>query len=282
MLADMAARIAYDRTGSGPLLLLLHGWPQTRRMWRLVAPALAERFTVVTADLRGYGDSQPADDPSGYDKRAMSEDMLRLLDEIGLRDRFLVVGHDRGARVARRMAADHPDRLVGAALLDIMPMEWVFEQGQAGYARRYYHWYFMLQSGVAEAAMTAVPRAFAMSQFERAHVPLERSAIEHYVEMFSRLPSIAASLADYRTAYEVDRPRWVDELAAGQRIEVPLLVLWGAEGNLRDAPVLQEWRLRATSVEGHPIAESGHYIPEEQPQAVIDVIATFAAERFAT
>ena len=272
-------RIAYDRLGSGPPVLLLHGWPQTRRMWRLVAPGLAERFSVVAPDLRGYGDSEPAADPNAYDKRSMGQDMLSLLDDLGLADqRCLVVGHDRGARVARRMAADHPQRLVGAALLDIMPMEWVFDQGQDGYARRYYHWYFMLQRGVAEAAMSAVPRAFAMHHFERAHVPLDPAAVEHYVEMFSRPHSIAASLGDYRTAFEVDRPRWQAELAAGRRIEVPLLLLWGAEGNLRDAPVLEEWRKRAVDVRGHAVPGSAHYIPEEQPEAVIGAIARFAAE----
>src|SRR5438445_442320 len=125
-----------------------------------------------------------AADPSGYDKRSMSEAVLGLLDSLGVAERFVVVGHDRGARVARRMAADHPERVVGAALLDIMPLEWVFDQGSAGYARRYYHWYFMLQRGIAEAAMGAVPRAFAINQFERAHVPLDPAAVEHYVEMF--------------------------------------------------------------------------------------------------
>jgi haloacetate dehalogenase len=276
MLARMA-RIAFDRLGSGRPVLLLHGWPQTRRMWRLVAPALAEHFSVVAADLRGYGDSEAVADPNAYDKRSMGEDMFSLMGSLAPGERFLVVGHDRGARVARRMAADRPERLVGAALLDIMPMEWVFDQGQDGYARRYYHWYFMLQRGIAEAAMSAVPRAFAMNQFERAHVPLDPAAVEHYVEMFSRPDSIAASLADYRTAFEVDRPRWLAELAEGRLIEVPVLVLWGGEGNLRDAPVLDEWRRRARQVRGQPVAGSGHYIPEEQPQAVIEAIRKFAA-----
>ena len=219
-------RIAYDRAGSGPPLLLLHGWPQTRRMWRKVAPALAEQFTVVAADLRGYGDSEPAADPSQYDKRSMGQDMLALMADLGFGNaRLLVLGHDRGARVARRLAADHPDRLAGAALLDIMPMEWVFSQGQDGYARRYYHWYFMLQPGLAEEVMGAVPRAFALNQFERAHVPLDPADVEHYLAAFSRPHSIQASLGDYRTAFEIDRPRWEAELAEGRRIQVPLLVL---------------------------------------------------------
>ena len=271
-------RIAYDRLGSGPPVLLLHGWPQTRRMWRLVAPHLAERFSVVAADLRGYGDSEPAPDPNAYDKRSMGHDMFSLMDSLGLGQRFLVVGHDRGARAARRMAADHPERLVGAALLDIMPMEWVFDQGQGGYARRYYHWYFMLQRGIAEAAMSAVPRAFATNQFERSHVPLDPAAVEHYVETFGRPHSIQASLGDYRTAFEVDRPRWQADLAAGRLIEVPLLVVWGGEGNLADAPVLEEWRKRARDVRGQAVPGSGHYIPEEQPEAVVEAVKGFATD----
>ncbi|MDQ3811511.1 MAG: alpha/beta hydrolase, partial [Chloroflexota bacterium] len=203
---------------------------------------------------------------------------LRLGSDLGFGgDRLLVVGHDRGARVARRLAADHPDRLVGAALLDIMPMEWAFNQGQDGYARRYYHWYFMLQRGLAEEVMGAMPRAFALNQFERAHVPLDPADIEHYVAAFSRPHSIQASLGDYRTAFEVDRPCWEAELAQGKRIQVPLLVLWGGEGNLRDAPVLEEWRRRAVDVRGGPIAGSAHYIPEEQPQGVVEAVLTFAA-----
>jgi haloacetate dehalogenase len=271
-------RIAYERSGSGFPVLLLHGWPQTRRMWRHVGPALARRFTVVTADLRGYGDSDPAPDPNAYDKRTMAEDMLALMDELGFGERLLAVGHDRGARAVRRMAADHPDRLVGASLLDIMPMEWVFNQGKDGYARRYYHWYFFLQRELAEEVVSAAPRAIALNQFARSHVPLDPADVEHYVETFSRPHSIRATLGDYRTAFDVDRPRWEAELAQGRRITVPLQILWGGAGNLRDAPVLDEWRQRAADVRGRAIEGSAHYIPEEQPEQVIRAIEEFAAE----
>ncbi|MBA2447143.1 MAG: alpha/beta hydrolase [Chloroflexi bacterium] len=270
-------RIAYERCGSGFPILLLHGWPQTRRMWRHVAPALARRFTVVTADLRGYGDSDPADDPDAYDKRTMAEDMLALMDELGF-PRFLAVGHDRGARAVRRMAADHPDRLVGGCLLDIMPMEWVFNQGKDGYARRYYHWYFFLQRGLAEAVVAAAPRPIALHQFAGARVSLDGADVEHYVEMFSRPHSIQATLGDYRTAFEVDRPRWEAALAEDERIAVPLQILWGGAGNLRDAPILDEWRRRAEDVRGRAIEGSAHYIPEEQPDQVVRAIVEFADE----
>jgi haloacetate dehalogenase len=271
-------RIAYERAGNGFPLLLLHGFPQSRRMWRHVIPALAQRFTVIAADLRGYGDSGPSDDPNSYDKRTMSEDMLAVMTEIGFGERFFVVGHDRGARVTRRMAADHPERLVGAALLDIMPMEWVFSQGEKGYANRYWHWYFHLQRGLAEEMIGAKPQAYAQHQLVRAHVKIDPADIEYYSAMFSRPHTIAASLADYRTAFEIDRPRWEEEVAAGKRIQVPLQLLWGDKGNLRDAPVLEEWQKRAISVRGHAARESGHFIPEEQPEQVIQAINEFADE----
>jgi pimeloyl-ACP methyl ester carboxylesterase len=271
-------RIAYERTGTGIPLLLIHGFPQTRRMWRYVIPALAQRFTVVAADLRGYGDSDPAEDPNSYDKRTMSEDLLALMTEIGFGGRFFVVGHDRGGRVARRMAADHLERLVGASLLDIMPMEWVFSQGDKGYANRYWHWYFHLQRGLAEDLIGAKPKEYAQYQLARANVKIDPVDIEHYCTMFSRPHTIAASLADYRTAFEIDRPRWEEEVAAGKRIQVPLQLLWGEQGNLRDAPVLEEWQKRAISVRGHVVRESGHFIPEEQPEQVVQAIHEFADE----
>ena len=271
-------RIAYERTGSGFPLLLIHGYPQTRRMWRHITPTLAQRFTVIAADLRGYGASDASTDPNSYDKRTMSEDLLALMSEIGFSERFFVVGHDRGARVTRRMAADHPERLVGAALLDIMPMEWVFSQGDAGYANRYWHWYFHLQHGLAEDLISARPREYAQYQLARAHIKLDPADIEHYSAMFSRPHSIAASLGDYRTAFEIDRPRWEQEVAAGQRIQVPLLLLWGEKGHLGDAPVLEEWQARATSVRGHAIQDAGHFLAEEQPAQVVQAINGFADE----
>ncbi len=271
-------QIAYERTGVGPLLLLIHGFPQTRRMWRHVIPALAQRFTVIAADLRGYGDSQPSTDANSYDKHTMSEDLLALITEIGFTERFFVVGHDRGARVTRRMAADHPERLVGAALLDIMPMEWVFSQGNAGYANRYWHWYFHLQRGMAEDMIRACPKEYAAYQLARAHVKLEPADVEHYCALFSRPHTIAASLADYRTAFEIDRPRWEQDIASGKRIQIPLQLLWGEKGNLRDAPVLEEWQKRALSVRGHVIHSSGHFVAEEQPEQVVQAINAFADE----
>jgi haloacetate dehalogenase len=276
--AGHGLRIAYERVGSGFPILLLHGWPQSRLMWRKVIPLLSDRFTVIAADLRGYGDSDPSDDATSYDKGTMAADMAALMRDISLGERFLVAGHDRGGRVARRMAADYPDQLAGASLLDIMPMDWVFNQGRGGYARRYYHWYFMLARDVSEALISADPGAFARGFFSRSHVPLDPEAVEQYVAHFSRPSTIAASLGDYRTAFEADFPRWERELAEGKRITVPLQLLWGGAGNLQDTPIIEEWFRRATDIRGHAIENSAHYIPEEQPEAVAKALHAFADE----
>jgi haloacetate dehalogenase len=207
----------------------------------------------------------------------MAEDALALARSFGW-EKFLLVGHDRGARASRRLAADHPDALAGVMLLDIMPMEWVFSQGQDGYARRYWHWYFMLIRGTAEAMLRAAPRDYCMSFFSRAHVPLDPADVEHYLQSFVRPGCIEATLADYRTAYEVDRSHWEAEIRSGKRIEVPLYALWGGAGNLADAPVLDAWRAVARDVRGAAVPESAHYIPEEQPEATVQHIMRFAEE----
>lgn len=268
-------RIAYELTGSGFPVVLLHGYPQTRRIWRKMTPGLAARFTVIAMDLRGYGDSDKPAKESLYDKRTMAEDVLALAKTLGY-DRFLVMGHDRGGRVARRLAADHPEALSGAVLLDILPLEWVYSQGKDGYAARYWHWYFHLQRGVAEKLISADPRAYASWFFSRSVGRLDPQDVEHYLEAFSRPGCIAATLADYRTAFEIDRPRWEAEITAGNKVAVPLHLLWGELGNLRDADVLGIWRGVARQVTGASIAGSGHYIPEEQPEAVLRHVLEFA------
>ena len=270
-------RIAYERGGNGYPLLLLHGYPETRRMWRGVASALTSRFDVVSMDLRGYGDSDRPEDPSCYDKRSMGEDALALARSLGW-DRFLLAGHDRGGRAARRLAADHPEAVVGASLLDILPLEYIFSQGRDGYARRYWHWYFFLQRGLPERLIKVDPAGFINQLFSRRGNVLDPENVAHYTEAFSRPGSVESTLADYRTAFEVDRPRWKEEVAAGRKIAVPLQVLWGELGNLYDEPVLDLWRNVAEDVRGTVVLGSGHYIPEEQPDEVIHLLNEFADE----
>jgi haloacetate dehalogenase len=265
-------RIAYEQTGQGYPMLLVHGYPQTRRMWRRVTPALAGRFSVAAMDLRGYGDSAKPPEEAGYDKRTAAEDILALARHLGW-EKFLLVGHDRGARASRRLAADHSQAICGAMLLDILPMEWVYAQG-----RGYWHWYFMLQRGLAEEMIGRDPRFYASYFFGRARQPLDPADVEHYLEVFSRPGVVEATLADYRTAFEVDRPRWEEDNRAGRKIQTPVYVVWGANGNLGGRPVLDAWRDVAQDVRGEAVSDCSHYIPEEQPEATVGHIFRFADE----
>ena len=265
-------RIAYDLSGQGYPLLLIHGYPQTRRMWRQVIPALANRFSVAAMDMRGYGDSANPPDEACYDKRTVAEDALALARHLGW-DKFLVAGHDRGARVTRRLAADHPEALCGAMLLDITPMEWVYYNVPGGW-----HWYFQLERGLADEMIGRDPRLYAAHFFSLSQQPLDPEDVEHYLEVFCRSGVVEATLADYRTAFEVDRPRWEQEKKEGRRIQIPIYLLWAADGPLEGQPVLDVWREVAEDVRGEAVAECWHWIPEEQPQATIDHILRFAGE----
>jgi len=270
-------RIAYERGGNGYPLLLIHGYPETRRMWRTVADALTARFDVVSMDLRGYGDSDRPADELSYDKRTMAEDAHALAKSLRW-NKYLVAGHDRGGRTARRLAADHPESIAGATLLDILPLEWVFDQGRDGYAARYWHWYFHLQRGLAERFINSDPSAYVNHLFARRGDVLNPENIAHYMEVFARPGTVESTLADYRTAFDVDRPRWKEEVAAEHKITVPLQILWGEYGNLNGEPTLDIWRTVAADVRAEVVPGSGHYIPEEQPETTIRLINKFADE----
>ena len=163
-------------------------------------------------------------------------------------------------------------------MLDILPLEWVYCQGKDGYARRYWHWYFHLQRGLAERLISRDPSGYINHFFARRGDVLDPENVAHYMEVFARPGTVDATLADYRTAFDVDRPRWTKEVAAGHKITVPLQILWGEHGNLNDEPTLDIWRTVAEDVRGEVILGSGHYIPEEQPQTAIRLINAFADE----
>lgn len=269
-------RIAYERTGQGYPLLLLHGFPRNRRMWSRVTPALASRFTVVAMDLRGYGDSDRPPDEASYDKPTMAQDVLELARHLGW-EKFLVVGHDRGASVTRRLAADHPEALSGAMILDIMPAEWSYRHQNPEAARRTWHHFFFLQRGVAEPLINQNPRLFfTLFVARNPHLPQEEQ--EYYIDLFCRPGAVEAVLADYRTGADVDRPRWEEEIAAGRKIRTPLYIIWGEQGPMARAPALEVWRQVAEDVRGEGVPDSAHYIPEQQPEAVVRHIIQFADE----
>jgi haloacetate dehalogenase len=267
--------------GSGPPLLLLHGYPQSLWMWHRVAPALAESYHVVLADLRGYGrSSAPAPDPAGdmYSKRAMAADQAALMAQLG-HDRFGVIGHDRGGRVAHRLALDHRDRVVALAVLDIVPTLHMFENVDRAMATSYFHWFFLTQPGqLPEKLLSADPDTWIRSRFESRHAgdyPIDPAALAEYLAAFRDPAVVAATCADYRAAATIDLDHDRESRAQQQLVTAPLLALWGSHGYVgRNFDVPATWRSYATAVTGAAI-EADHYLAEEAPEATIDQLDRF-------
>ena len=264
---DIAVAVA----GSGPPLLLLHGFPQTMAMWHRVAPLLTDYFTVVCADLRGYGDSgRPASGPdhAGYSKRAMAQDQVEVMSALGF-DTFAVAGHDRGGRVTRRMCLDHPERITAAAVLDIVPTAKVFATTDQALATAYYHWFFLIQpDGMPEHMIGQDATWWLNETLRRWAAPgfqFDPAAIAEYERAFDDAPTIHAQCEDYRAAATIDLVHDAEDAAA--RIACPLMVLWGERGAMhRIYDVLGTWMDQGVDVRGRAI-DSGHFLAEEAPEA---------------
>jgi haloacetate dehalogenase len=281
---DAGVRIHAVTGGEGPPLLLLHGHPQTHAIWHKVAPALAQRFSLVLADLRGYGDSsKPAGDGDhgNYAKRVMARDMLRLMSALG-HERFAVLAHDRGARVAHRLAADHGEAVRRLVLLDIAPTLAMYEQTSEAFARAYWHWFFLIQPApLPERLIEADPAAYlrdVMGRRSAGLAPFDARALAEYARCLA-LPGAAHGLCeDYRAAAGVDLAHDRADRDAGRRLGLPLLALWGAQGVVhRCFRPLDEWRRVAEDVRGEPLP-CGHYIPEEAPEALLARVLPFLTE----
>ncbi len=274
--------IRLRRRGDGPPLLLLHGNPQTHAMWHAVAPALAERFTVVCPDLRGYGGSFKPDasaDHAAYSKRAMAADMVEVMDRLGAKN-FLVAGHDRGARVAHRLALDFPDRVRKLAVLDIVPTLEHFERADVAFAMGYYHWFWFAQRHpLPEMVINAAPETWF-----RAHTSREpkgddffrAEALADYLQAVRTPEMIRGMCEDYRAAATIDLDHDRESRAAGAKVKCPLLVLWGAKGKIGQwyAP-LDVWRRYAAGAVGGGAVASGHYLAEEAPGEVLERLFGF-------
>lgn len=277
-------RIRVRAAGDGPPVLLLHGYPETHVCWHAVAPRLvAAGFRVVATDLRGYGDSsKPASDPdhAPYSKRAMAGDQVAIMHALG-HARFDVAGHDRGGRVAHRMALDHPGAVRRLAVLDIAPTATMYARTDMAFARAYYHWFFLIQPApLPERLIGADPEFYLRAKMsawsQGGNDFLTPEALAEYLRCFSDPAAIAASCEDYRAAASIDLDH--DAADADARLAAPLLALWGARGVVgRSYDVLATWREKAADVRGHALA-TGHYLPEEAPEATAAALAAFFGE----
>lgn len=271
-------RLAYRRFGDGErLVVLVHGWPQTSACWRHVMPELGGEFTVVAPDLRGYGASGLS--TTGYDKRSTARDLHELVQHLGYTS-ALVAGHDRGARVAHRWALDHPADIDRLALLDILPTREVMGTINAESATRMWHWFFHLQPDLPEILLAGNSEPYLRYFFRD---PLEKGAIDdealsEYLLAFENPAHLAASLEDYRAGFGIDLVRDEENAVAGTVVSSPLLLLWGAHGGLSDHDVLDIWGRYASDVRGCAIPDCGHYVPEEQPAAVVRHLNEFFSE----
>lgn len=268
-------RIAAWVGGRGRPLLMLHGHPQTHAIWHRVAPALAGHFTLVLADLRGYGDSsKPAGDPAHhcYSKRTMASDMVRLMQALG-HETFDVLAHDRGARVAHRLAMDHPAAVGRLVLLDIAPTLAMYEQTSEAFARAYWHWFFLIQPPpLPERLIEADPAGYVRAVIggrSAGLAPFDPRALAAYERAISQPGAAHGLCEDYRAAASIDLEHDRNDRHAGRRLTLPLLALWGEQGVVhRCFQPLDEWRRVATDVDGGPLA-CGHYIAEEAPEALL-------------
>jgi haloacetate dehalogenase len=271
------AAIYVRHGGSGPPLLLLHGHPQSHVMWHLTAPQLAEAYTVVCADLRGYGDSAKVPttaDHEPYSKRAMARDMVAVMRSLG-HERFAVVGHDRGGRVAYRMALDHPERVRGVAVLDIIPTGEHFRRAGMEFGLGYWHWFFLAQPfDLPERVIGANPEGF---YFHRGREVFAPEAMAEYRRSYCDPATIHAMCEDYRAGATFDFSLDEADREAGRRIACPLLALWGAKGEVaRWYDILEVWRGWAGEVSGEAL-DCGHYLPEEAPDATLRALRPFLA-----
>jgi haloacetate dehalogenase len=275
--------------GSGPPVLLLHGFPQTHLMWRGVAPLLARNFAVVCADLRGYGRSgcpASAPDHAPYAKRAMARDMVTVMEQLGFQ-RFSVAGHDRGGRVAYRMALDHPDRVDRLAVLDILPTETTWERADARLALAFWPWSLLAQpEPLPERILAAVPEAIidnTLAEWGTSPDVFPEQVRAAYVDALRDPAHVHAICEEYRAAATIDREHDRADQSNGRRIVCPLLALWSANGPIDSWYAAESgptalWQAWADDVQGRKL-EGGHFFPEAMPEETADALGRFLTRK---
>jgi haloacetate dehalogenase len=265
------------RGGRGDPLLLLHGYPQTHVCWHAVAPKLAAHFTVVCPDLRGFGGSgkPPGDaDHLAYSKRVMAQDQVEVMEQLGFR-KFAVAGHDRGARVAHRMALDHPERITKLALLDIIPTRDAFARTDQTIATAAFNWFFSIQpDDLPERLISAEPEFYlqwCLDHWAGKKDALRAEAVTEYKRCFDTA-TIRATNEEFRAAASIDLVH--DEADKDTKIACPTLLLWSATGMWAKYDILEIWKERAVDVEGKAF-DCGHFLPEEDPERTAAELVRF-------
>lgn len=281
--ATLHARVPRGAPDSRPALLLLHGFPQTHAMWQRVAARLARNFYLVMPDLRGYGDSSKPvglPDHSNYSKRALAQDMADLMGALGVA-RFAVCGHDRGGRVAHRLALDHPGRVSGLCVIDIAPTLDMYAATDMAFARAYYHWFHLIQpSPLPETMIAGNPLPYLHHKLggwgTGGLAQIEPRALAEYERCFVLPGTIHAICEDYRASASIDLEHDRESRARGEKIACDTLVLWGERGVVqRLFQPLALWQAQCTGqVSGHDMP-AGHFIPEELPEATADALSGF-------
>jgi haloacetate dehalogenase len=267
--------------GKGPPLLLIHGHPETHVCWHKVAGKLAQRFTVVLTDLRGYGDSSKPDggeEHINYAKRAMGADQVQVMQSLGF-DRFQAVGHDRGGRVLQFMMLDHPEALERGVVLDIAPTDLMYAQTDKSFATKYFWWFFQIQDApLPERFIGALPDYYVESHLEiQSKTPgaVTPEALAAYIRTYSEPAAIHAVCEDYRAAAGIDSSVLAAARTAGRKMTPPLLAIWGGKGTVgQDFDVVGLWKQEAETVSGHPLP-CGHLIPEEDPDGLLTSLDAF-------
>lgn len=269
-------------------LLLLHGHPETHLMWRFLTPELVKHYTVVITDLRGYGDSSKPEglpDHSNYSKRAMADDQIEVMRQLGF-EKFHVIGHDRGARVLHRMVIDHADKILSCCLIDICPTYDMYKETSEEFAKKYWHWFFYIQGvGFPETCLLADPDRFInynlnlkIGPAARANFPAD--VLAEYTRCFNQWGTVHGICEDYRASATIDMV--LDEPDRATKIKTPILLLWGKNGVVGKLwDVMAKWEPLAENLEGYAIDQCGHFVPEEQPQAVLERLLPFLAKHAA-
>lgn len=273
--------------GSGEeVVLLLHGHPESYLIWRDIAPTLAQKYTVIATDLRGYGDSSKPkglSDHSNYSKRVMAQDQVSVMQKLGF-EKFHIIGHDRGARVCHRLLLDHPEKVLTCSMMDILPTLDMYEQTNCEFATKYWHWFFYIQAyDFPERFLGADPEYFIRNNLLKKATPeaqknFPEDVLQEYIRHYSDPATVHGISEDYRASASIDLEH--DKQDRPYTIKTPLLVLWGANGVVGNIwNVLEGWQKYACDVQGFGVPDCGHFVPEEKPKIVLEALLKFLEEK---